>query len=74
MRALVVEDDLADQIIIRKYLEDLGHAVIICPDGNRAVELYRSKSFDLVSMDITLEGADGFEITREMRFMHNPVV
>jgi LmbE family N-acetylglucosaminyl deacetylase len=39
-------------------------------DGVRALELVRTRSFDLVITDLNLPGMDGFDLTREVKRLH----
>jgi two-component system chemotaxis response regulator CheY len=67
-RVLIVDDSIAVRNILKRELEDLGHDVAgETPGGDEAVRLFLKLVPDLVLMDITLEGADGFELIRRIR-------
>jgi DNA-binding response OmpR family regulator len=67
LRVLVVEDEesirrgLCDVLVFR------GYAVSWCGDGERAIELTRASTFDLVVLDVMLPGSDGFSVCRALR-------
>ncbi len=67
MRILIVEDEqhLADGL--RFNLEADGFEAVIAGDGNAALNVLSTGSFDAVVLDVMLPGADGFEVARTMR-------
>jgi len=64
---LVVEDNLANQLVARKMLENLGHTVQIADHGGTALEMLAKERFDLVLMDVQMPEMDGFEATAAIR-------
>ena len=50
MHLLIVEDNLINQKLIRKILEQKGHACIIANNGSEAVEHFKRHHFDLIFM------------------------
>ncbi len=65
---LVAEDNIINQEVIKIFLKKLGATCTIAQNGNEAVELFKSKKFDLVFMDYQmpeLNGADATKIIRE---------
>ena len=46
-----------------------GFEVVIAVDGEQAVDLARSEAPDLILMDISLPGLDGWEATRLLKAM-----
>ncbi len=71
MRILIVEDDVAGQFVLKKFLEPLGD-VSIAKDGTSAVEEYRTalqnnQRYELVFMDIMLPGLDGQDALKAIR-------
>ena len=64
---LVVEDHPVNQTLIRRLLEKMGHTVELAGDGQAALEILRSKRFDLVLMDLQMPVMGGIEATQNIR-------
>lgn len=64
---LIVDDSSIMRKMIRKTLEPEGHVIVgEAKNGEEAVALYKSLQPDLVTMDITMRGMDGFTAAREI--------
>jgi signal transduction histidine kinase/ActR/RegA family two-component response regulator len=72
-RVLVVEDNAVNQLLVTKLLARAGHDATVAPDGEQALALLRTDSFDLVLMDVQLPGMDGISATRHIRTFPGPV-
>jgi CheY-like chemotaxis protein len=66
-RVLLVEDNEDNRTIYSTVLRHLGYQVIEAVDGLQAVALARSELPDLILMDISIPGMDGWEATRVLR-------
>ena len=68
LRALVVEDNAVNQIVMAGILTNFGVRHEIVGSGEEALEVLNAdSSFDVVFMDIGLPGIDGYETTRVLR-------
>ena len=67
VRVLVAEDNVVNQTIVRKLLEDVGCRVEVASNGRHAVAQWEEGEFDLILMDCQMPELDGFEATREIR-------
>lgn len=67
MRILVAEDNLVNQMVISRMLENLGVAVTLASDGQEAVETARRTAFDMILMDNQMPRMDGVEAARTLR-------
>ncbi len=64
---LIVEDSAMMRKIITKELVNAGHTIVgEASNGAEAVELYQSLRPDVVTMDITMRGMDGFTAAQEI--------
>lgn len=66
-RVLLVEDNEDNRTIYSTVLRHRGYVVIEAEDGLRAVALARSEHPDLILMDISIPGMDGWEATKVLR-------
>ncbi|MDB4476435.1 ATP-binding protein, partial [bacterium] len=64
---MVVEDVLVNQQIAMTMLNSLGASVDLACNGEEAVELFQSKSYDLIFMDCQMPVLDGYQATAKIR-------
>jgi CheY-like chemotaxis protein len=65
-KILVAEDNIINQKLIRRVLEDHGVTVDIANNGLEAFEKRRNNDYDLIFMDIQMPVMDGIEATHEI--------
>lgn len=68
---LVVEDNVVNQMVMKKILESLGWTYCIVNNGVEAVEKAREKPFALILMDCQMPVMDGFAATESIRAGEN---
>jgi CheY-like chemotaxis protein len=66
-RVLVVEDNVVNQQVARRFLQRLGCEVVVAENGKRGVEEYFGNEYGLVLMDVQMPVMDGLAATREIR-------
>ncbi|WP_341955319.1 response regulator transcription factor [Microbacterium sp. LWH13-1.2] len=66
-RVLIVEDDVRQSELVRRYLEREGHDVTVLADGADALDAVRRSAPDLLVLDVMLPGADGLTVCRTLR-------
>ena len=64
---LVVEDNEANQLLVRAVLELDGHEVAVAGSAPEALDQLRSSPPDLILMDVQLPGQDGLSLTRQLK-------
>jgi len=67
LNILCVEDNPYGRVVMNAILTELGHRVDFAGSGETAVEAVLRGGPDVVLIDITLAGMDGFEATRRIR-------
>lgn len=64
---LVVDDDEANRTMLARRLMRLGHEVEMAANGRLALELLRTKSFDLLLLDIQMPELNGYEVLEQLK-------
>jgi two-component system, OmpR family, response regulator len=67
VRVLVIEDEAKLANVIARGLREEGYAVDIAGRGEDALWMAGAAAYDAILLDITLPGADGFEVCRRLR-------
>jgi two-component system, sensor histidine kinase and response regulator len=67
LNILLAEDNAVNQILATRLLENRGHTVTVAGNGRDALAMLEERHFDLVVMDISMPGVDGFEATAAIR-------
>ncbi len=67
MRILIVDDKRSFAAHMGRALEDEGHVISHAFDGDQALRLGRTASFDLLLLDVMLPRMDGFTVIKKLR-------
>src|SRR5262249_56576452 len=70
MHVLVVEEDIQLAKRVASALMDAGDDPIFVHDGERALNEVKEIPFDLIVLDMTLPGMNGFDVLRHLRSQH----
>ena len=78
-RVLLAEDNLIDQVNIRRLLEGQGFTVTCVSNGREAVDRFDADGFEMVLLDILMPEMDGFEAAsrireKELRYGRTPII
>jgi two-component system, OmpR family, response regulator len=67
MRVLVIEDEVRMARLVKRALEEEGHAVDVCGDGPEGLWMATENPYSAIVLDVMLPGLDGFEVCRRLR-------
>ncbi len=66
-KALVVEDNKFNQIVMKNLVKRIGINVDIAENGSEALDMVNQSTYDLIFMDIRMPVMNGHEATRHIR-------
>jgi DNA-binding NtrC family response regulator len=66
-RILLIEDDDGLRVMLRRALEEQGHAVTEAREGREGLRLHRADPAELVITDIQMPDRDGLEVIMDLR-------
>ncbi|MCB1746327.1 MAG: EAL domain-containing protein [Gammaproteobacteria bacterium] len=75
---LIVEDDVVSRIAVQDYLEEAGFRTACAEDGDGGLAAFQALRPDLVLLDVSMPGRNGFDVCRDIRAhpggQHVPIV
>ncbi|MDA3818043.1 MAG: ATP-binding protein [Prolixibacteraceae bacterium] len=71
LKILVVEDIVLNQLLMKTVLEDFGFACDIAGNGKIAVEKLKTRSYDIILMDLHMPEMNGFKAAKHIRTIMN---
>ncbi|OGL43294.1 MAG: two-component system response regulator [Candidatus Schekmanbacteria bacterium RBG_13_48_7] len=66
-KILVVDDEENIQLLYQEELNQAGFQTITAKNGDEALLLFNKAKPDLVTIDLKMEGMDGFELLNKIR-------
>lgn len=73
-KILLVDDDLKNSMLLKRFIELEGYDVTYAPNGKIGYELYKELRPDLILLDINMPEMNGFELARTIRQSDKKVV
>jgi CheY-like chemotaxis protein len=67
VKILYVEDNETNVYMLQRRLTRAGFTVVIAMDGEQGIAMARAERPDLILMDLSLPGVDGWEATRRLK-------
>ena len=67
LRVLLAEDNVVNQELMLRVLQNESHQVCVASNGREAVELSQTEQIDVVLMDVQMPEMDGYEATKAIR-------
>ena len=64
---LLADDNAVNREVAIGYLAAWGHTVTAVQDGIEALAMLERAAFDVAILDVHMPGADGFDVTRQIR-------
>lgn len=71
-KILYIEDQFSNQLLIGEYCLHAGGSAEFASTGDEAVNKVRSKTYDLILVDLRLGDEDGREVARRIRELPDP--
>jgi DNA-binding NtrC family response regulator len=64
---LIIDDDANTLASLARAFRLAGHEATVCDNSNRALELVKAQTFDLILSDVVMPGKDGLAFLEEYR-------
>ncbi len=66
---LYIEDDPINRLLVKKILSSYNVKVDEAEDGLKGLELGRNGNYDLILLDVNMEGMTGYEVAMRLRML-----
>ncbi len=70
---LIVDDSLANLVVLGALLKPLDVRVVEAKSGAEALDRVAAETFAVILLDVQMPGMDGFEVAKRLRKMENGV-
>ncbi len=67
LKILLAEDNVVNQMVVLKFLTNLGYHADVAFNGNEVLDALFRQSYDVILMDVQMPGMDGEQATIEIR-------
>ncbi|WP_428329886.1 ATP-binding protein [Mucilaginibacter sp.] len=69
VRLLLAEDNPVNVLVVKRYLQQWGVECDVAENGEMALQMFPSKKYDMVLMDLQMPVMDGYEASKKIRLM-----
>ena len=66
-KVLLAEDDLTLGYVIKDNLTDAGYDVVLCPDGQSAIDKFDKNEISICLLDIMMPNKNGYDVAKKIR-------
>jgi DNA-binding response OmpR family regulator len=66
-KVLLAEDDTTLGFVIKDSLLEEGYEVVLCTDGQSAIDRFSKSEFDICLLDVMMPAKDGYTVARKIR-------
>ncbi|MBE7171925.1 MAG: response regulator transcription factor [Williamsia sp.] len=66
-KVLLAEDDAALGFVIKDSLQEDGYHVVLCTDGQTAIDVFKKGEFDICLLDVMMPRKDGLAVAKKIR-------
>ncbi|MCA0133342.1 response regulator transcription factor [Winogradskyella alexanderae] len=73
IKLILAEDEVALGQIIKESLETRDFEVILCDNGEKAFEKYKSENPEILVLDVMMPKKDGFTLAKEIRAIDDTI-
>lgn len=76
VRILLAEDNMVNQLLIKKVIEKSDYYLEIASDGIQVLDKLKHSQYHLILMDIQMPGMNGLDTTKEIikLYQNRPVI
>lgn len=67
LRVLFVDDEAPLREVMRSELPRMGHDVIVCEDGQAAIEVLETQAFHVAIVDLRMPGLSGWDVVDHIK-------
>ena len=72
-KALIVDDEATNRLILKSMLSKQGYETIEAADGQEAIDLFKLEQPNIVFMDVMMPGVDGGESSQGINLITSPI-
>lgn len=67
IKILIIDDSSLSRRMMKKILENASYQVVEASDGYSALEIFSLENPELVMLDLTMPGMNGFDVLKQLK-------